>query len=153
MKFTSSAFKDGESIPKKYTCEGENINPPFTVSHVPKEAKALVLIMDDPDVPEFVNPEKIWDHWVVFNIPPTLENIEENQNPPGLVGQNTSGNIAYEGPCPPDKEHRYFFKLYAISRLLNLPEGATKKQVERAMNGLILSEVHLMGRYRKTFTA
>lgn len=150
MKLTSQAFKDQGIIPSKYTCEGMNINPPLEFSEVPIEAKSLVLIMDDPDVPSEVRPDRMYDHWVLFNIPPAIRNLEEGAKlPPGIQGKNTAGKSQYTGPCPPDREHRYFFKLYALDVELPLPMGSTKKEVERAMKKHILSECTLIGRYEK----
>lgn len=147
MKLTSSAFSEGGKIPAKYTCDGTNLNPPLAFSDVPAKAKGLVLIMDDPDA---VKPAgKVWDHWVVFNIPPTTTEISEGKNPSGVLGRNTRGNNTYGGPCPPDREHRYFFKLYALDTELKLPEGSSKAEVENAMEGHILAEVKLMGRYER----
>lgn len=152
MNLTSSAFQQGGEIPSKYTCDGENINPPLTISEVPSNVKSLVLIMDDPDIPDFVQ-EKfnilVWDHWVVFNIPPETKTISEGKNPPGELGKNTRGDNTYGGPCPPDREHRYFFKLYSLDTKLKLPEGPTKAEVEYAMKGHILAEVKLMGKYER----
>jgi Raf kinase inhibitor-like YbhB/YbcL family protein len=147
MKLTSPAFQNGGMIPSLYTCEGINVNPPLTIAHVPKGTKCLVLIMDDPDVPKFIREDQMYDHWVVFNIPPETTRIEENAVPPGVQGKNTSGKIGYIGPCPPDREHRYFFKLYALDCLLELKEGTLKKDVENAMEHHILSSCELMGRY------
>lgn len=149
MKMTSPAFLQGGKIPAKFTCEGDNINPELHFEGVPDGAKSLVLIMDDPDVPAFVRKEQMWDHWVVFNIPPKMTKIEESASPFGTPGRNTEGGLDYQGPCPPDREHRYFFKLYAIDRELVLPKGATKIEVEKAMQGHILAEAVLMGRYEK----
>ena len=149
MKLTSPVFSEGGKIPTKYTCEGESINPELHISGVPANAVALVLIMDDPDVPEFVRKEKMFDHWVVFNLAPTLAKIDENTQPPGMRGKNTSGSLNYVGPCPPDREHRYFFKLYALDIQLVLLEGATKKEVELAMEGHVIASSQLMGRYEK----
>jgi Raf kinase inhibitor-like YbhB/YbcL family protein len=150
MALTSPAFTEGGKIPSKYTCEGDNVNPELHISGVPQNAKALALIMYDPDVPEFVRKDKMYDHWVVFNIPPSTVKIAENSQPHGIAGKNTSGGLNYIGPCPPDREHRYFFKLYALdSDLLSLPKGASKKDVEQAMQGHILAQAQLMGRYEK----
>lgn len=152
MKLTSPAFTDGGKIPSKYTCDSQNINPPLTFSDVPEDAKSLVLIMDDPDIPDFVKDKfgiKVWDHWVVFNIPPTTKGVMEGKNLPGKLGKNTGGKNAYGGPCPPDREHRYFFKLYALDTHLDLPEGAAKAEVEKAMKGHILAEAKLMGKYER----
>ena len=104
-------------MPSRYTCDGQNISPPLTVSEVPEDARSLVLIMDDPDIPDFVKEKygiQIWDHWIVFNIASTIKEISEGQNPAGILGKNTRGSNAYSGPCPPDAEHRYFFKLLAF---------------------------------------
>ncbi len=149
MKLTSSAFDNGGKIPTKYTCEGPGINPPLSFVDVPSEAKCLVLIMDDPDVPASVRKECMWDHWVVYNIPPTVKSIAENSTPPGVSGKNTGNKLGYQGPCPPDREHRYFLKLYALDALLQLPPGASKSEVEKAMTGHILASAELMGRYDK----
>src|SRR6267154_5330806 len=102
MTLTSPAFKEDGKIPSKYTCEGDNINPELLISGVPPNAKTLVLIMDDPDVPEFVRKDKMYDHWVVFNIPPSTTKIPENTQPQGTPGKNTSEGLNYIGPCPPD---------------------------------------------------
>ncbi|MBI2810782.1 MAG: YbhB/YbcL family Raf kinase inhibitor-like protein [Candidatus Melainabacteria bacterium] len=150
MNLTSPAFKEGGKIPTQYTCQGQNTNPELEISGVPSNAKSLVLILDDPDVPAFVRKEKMWDHWVVFNIPPSTTKISASSQPPGTLGKNTSGKLAYEGPCPPDREHRYFFKLYALDVILPISKGATKADVEKAMQGHILSQAQLMGRYTKT---
>jgi Raf kinase inhibitor-like YbhB/YbcL family protein len=149
MKLTSSAFANGEKIPSKFTCDGSNINPELFITEVPSEAKSLVLIMDDPDVPAYVRKDCMWDHWVVFNIPPHIGHIPENCHPPGITGNNTGGEANYQGPCPPDREHRYFFKLYALDTSLTLSKGATKKQVEEAMQGHILARTELIGRYTR----
>ena len=152
MKLTSPAFQQNGKIPSKYTCDGENINPPLLIADVPKSVKSLVLLMDDPDIPEIAKKNfnvEVWDHWVVFNMPPTLRTIEEGENPPGILGKNTRGNITYGGPCPPDREHRYFFRLYALDIMLNLKEGATKNEVEQAMRGHILEQTESIGRYER----
>ena len=150
MKLTSSAFKHEGKIPAKYTCDGDNIAPPLTISDVPPDAKSLVLIMDDPDVPKEFREDGMWDHWVVFNIPPGLSGIKEGEEPDGTHGVGTGGNTNYFGPCPPDREHRYFFKLYALSTKLDLPEKATKQDVEKAMEGNIVAQTELMGRYERS---
>ncbi|MBS0604731.1 MAG: YbhB/YbcL family Raf kinase inhibitor-like protein [Verrucomicrobia bacterium] len=149
MKLTSPAFSEGGKIPSKFTCEGENINPELQISGVPSGAKTLVLIMDDPDVPEFVRKERMYDHWVVFNLYPTTTKILENSQPLGVPGKNTRGTLDYVGPCPPDREHRYFFKLYALDIELSLSRGSTKAEVEAAMEKHIVSQTQLMGRYEK----
>lgn len=149
MKMTSSAFSEQGIIPSLYTCEGKNINPPLEFFDVPRHAKSLVLVCDDPDVPKYLRADGMYDHWVVFNIPPETRTIKANTAPFGIHGSNTEGKHEYVGPCPPDREHRYFFKLYALDTLLHLQKGATKKEVERAMQGHILAKCELMGRYEK----
>jgi Raf kinase inhibitor-like YbhB/YbcL family protein len=149
MQLTSRAFKEGGIIPSIYTCEGKKISPPLEIAGVPPGAKSLCLIMDDPDVPASVRPERMYDHWIVFNMMPNLKSIPENSVPQGLQGRNTSGKNQYIGPCPPDREHRYFFKLYALDKLLDLHVGATKHEVEGAMKGHIIAQCQLMGRYEK----
>ena len=152
MKLTSPAFEHNGKIPSEYTCDGKNISPPLNIIDVPAPAKSLVLLMDDPDIPDAAKKSfnvEVWDHWVVFNIPPETITIAEEKNPPGILGRNTGGNNAYGGPCPPDREHRYFFKLYALDTRLNLPEGSTKTAVEREMGGHIMAQATLMGRYER----
>jgi Raf kinase inhibitor-like YbhB/YbcL family protein len=149
MKLTSTAFENKGKIPSKYTCDGPNTNPPLRISDVPSGAKSLALIMDDPDVPKNLRKDGMWDHWVVFNIPANLREIKEGEEPRGVHGSGTAGNANYYGPCPPDREHRYFFKLYALDGELDLPAKATKAQVEKAMEGHVLEKTELMGRYER----
>lgn len=149
MQLRSSAFKHEGSIPSEYSCDGDNVNPELIIKGVPPHAKSLVLIMDDPDVPASVRKECYWDHWVIFNIPPDTAYIPKNSVPQGVLGKNTNGKMCYQGPCPPDREHRYFFKLYALDCKLDLSEGASKKQVEQAIQGHILAQAELMGKYKR----
>lgn len=148
MKFSliSPSFKEKETIPSKYTCDGVNISPPLNWESAPSEAKSFVLIVDDPDAPGGTK-----DHWVVYNISPTIFSCNEGEAPAGsLQGVNYLGQAKYTGPCPPNGTHRYFFKLYALKEPLKLPKGATKQQVEQAMQSLILEETQLMGIYSRT---
>jgi len=141
----SIAFKDGAEIPKKYGYKNLNINPPLKIKGIPQNTKSLTLIMDDPDAIGAVG--KIWVHWVVWNIEPMAE-IKEDSIPDGAVeGKTDFGEINYGGPAPPDKEHTYIFKLYALDNKLNLPEGASKSDVEKSMKNHILAEAKLTGRY------
>jgi len=149
MKLTSSAFQNGGKIPMKYTCDGPNICPPLAISDVPAETKSLVIIMDDPDVPKSIRSDGMWDHWVVFNIPPHVRKITEGNEPEGTPGKGTGGNQNYYGPCPPDREHRYFFKLYALDAKLDIPALSSKKQVEKAMAGHSIAKAELMGKYER----
>lgn len=142
----SSAFKEGESIPPKYTCEGDDISPPLTWKHPPPKTVSFALIMDDPDAPK-----KVWDHWAVFNIPNTVNALNENHSfrDDTIVGKNSWGKNKYGGPCPPSGEHRYFFKLYALDKTLSLSTEATKKNILEAMDKHVLGTAELMGRYKK----
>lgn len=145
MKISSPEFKNNELIPKKFTCQGENINPKLIFADVSKNAASLVLIMDDPDAPAGT-----WVHWVLFNISPNTKEINENSVPDNAVqGLNSWPKNGYGGPCPPSGIHRYFFKLYALDTMLNLDKSATKKDVEKAMQGHIIAEAELMGLYKK----
>lgn len=144
MEIKSPAFKDKENIPEKYTCKGEDVNPELRFEHIPAETKSLVLVMDDPDAPGGV-----WDHWIVFNIPRSVTTIPENTEPEGTGGNNSWGRTGYGGPCPPSGEHRYRFKLYALDTRPELQEGASKQEVEEAMQGHILEQAQLTGKYSK----
>lgn len=149
MKISSPSFCEGESIPSRFTCQGKNISPPLTFQEIPIQAKSLVLLMDDPDVPPAIREDQMWDHWVVFNIPPHVRQLAEGEKPPGIEGLNTWGQNCYGGPCPPDREHRYFFHLYALDTMLKLSSHATKKEVEEAMEHHLLAQASLMGLYQK----
>lgn len=150
MKLTSSVFQHEGFIPRKYTCDGPNINPPLTISDVPSHAKSLVIIMEDPDVPTYLREDGMWDHWIVFNIPANTTEIEEGKAPLGTLGKGTGGNLNYYGPCPPNGEHRYFIKLFALDTLLTISEGVSKQQVMDAMKNHILEQTELMGMYGRT---
>ena len=139
-------FKNGKEIPKKYGYKTTNINPPLTIKGVPQNTKSLVLIMDDPDAMGAVG--KIWIHWVVWNIEPSTTEIKEDSIPSDAIeGKTDFGEIGYGGPAPPDKEHTYIFKLYALDNKLNLKEGASKTDVEKSMKNHILAEAKLAGKY------
>ena len=140
----SSAFEINTKIPSKYTCDGDDINPPLTFEGVPKEAKTLVLIVDDPDAPRGT-----FDHWVVWNIPASISKIEENNASSRIEGLNGSGKAGYFGPCPPSGTHRYFFKVYALDTSLSLGAHSRKKDVEVAMEGHVLAKGELIGLYRR----
>jgi Raf kinase inhibitor-like YbhB/YbcL family protein len=145
LKMVSPAFKHNEFIPKKYTCDGEDINPPFLIENIPSGAKSLALIVDDPDAPA-----GMWVHWVVWNINPDIREIKENSLPKGAQqGVSDFRKNNYGGPCPPSGSHRYFFKLYALDTMLNLGSKAKKSDLERAMKGHILEKAELVGLYRR----
>ncbi len=143
MDVTSDAFLPNTPIPTRYTCEGEDVSPPLKVDNVPRDAKSLVLIVEDPDAPGGT-----WLHWLVWNIP-VLEQIAENKVP-GDQGMNDFGKITYGGPCPPSGTHRYFFKVFALDDSLNVPEGAGKMVVMEGMQNHILAYGELIGSYEKS---
>lgn len=152
MKLSSPVFEHNGKIPSKYTCDGFSVNPELRISDAPQDAKSLVLLMDDPDIPGFVKEKfevEVWVHWIVFNIPPDTAIIAEDARSIGIFGKNTRGNNTYGGPCPPDREHRYFFKLYALDTMLLLSEGSSKADVEKAMQGHIIAQTELIGRYER----
>jgi Raf kinase inhibitor-like YbhB/YbcL family protein len=144
----TSIFKNGEKIPKLYTCDGKDISPPLSWQDAPVETKSFVLIMDDPDAPAGT-----WDHWIVYNIPANTQALEENLQtlPAGAMhGKNSWNKFTYGGPCPPaNSEHRYFFKLYAIDTLLPSTVGLTKQEVEKAMLGHVITSTELVGKYQR----
>lgn len=145
MKIASPAFEHNQPIPGKYTCDGENVNPPLSFLEVPENAKSLALIVDDPDAST-----KTWVHWVVFNIDPTISEVPENTvSKAGTEGFTDFGKTGYGGPCPPSGTHRYFFKLYALDLILNLPQNSNKKAVEEVMQGHILDSAELVGLYER----
>ncbi len=142
IKLESPAFKDGESIPSKYTCDGDNSIIPLKISGVTKNTVSLALVIDDPDAPVGT-----WDHWILWNIPPETNEVSNELKVPH--GKNSWGKLNYGSPCPPDKEHTYQFKLYALSKKLDLPEGSTKVQLEKSMEGYIIEQTILRGRYER----
>ncbi|MDO8663189.1 MAG: YbhB/YbcL family Raf kinase inhibitor-like protein [Candidatus Omnitrophota bacterium] len=142
MKLTSPEFEYNKSIPEKFTCEGDDINPALMIENIPAAAKSLALIMDDPDATK-----GMWVHWVVYDIP-LLPRIEE-QSVPGKEGLNDFGRKRYGGPCPFSGTHRYFFKLYALDVMLDSKEGLTKQALEKAIEGHILEKAELIGLYKK----
>jgi Raf kinase inhibitor-like YbhB/YbcL family protein len=144
LSIKSPAFESNKLIPAKYTCDGANVNPPLTIEDVPEETRSLVLIVDDPDAPMGT-----WNHWIVWNIPPTTRKIEENTIP-GTEGISTYRKHAYGGPCPPYGTHRYFFKVYALDTKLGLNPYSQKEDVEKAMEGHVLAKGELLGLYRRT---
>lgn len=150
IKVTSSAFEDGGMIPAKYTCDGADISPPLQWAAVPESTKSIALICDDPDAPMGT-----WVHWVLFNLPAgtieLAENIPADKTLPGGAKQGVSdfGRIGYGGPCPPSGTHRYFFKIYALDTEVDLTAGAGKPDLEGAMEGHILGEGQLIGKYKR----
>ena len=153
MKLKSLAFRDNGELPKLYTCDSSSrINPPLSISEVPLHTKSFVLILEDPDIPQVSKQNlniQAWDHWILFNISHDIREIEENTIPIGVAGKNTNGNTQYAPPCPPYGIHRYIFKLYALDTTLSLPEGSIKDEILDAMQGHILDEAELIGRYQR----
>ncbi len=145
LLLTSSAFQQAGFIPRKYTCDGEDLSPALTWRDAPAQTNSFVLIVDDPDAPV-----GMWDHWLLFNLPATVRELPEGVAalPAGTQeGVNSWGRLGYGGPCPPDKMHRYFFKLYALDTQLDLPRGVDKAQIEAVMLGHVLAQTELMGKY------
>jgi len=148
---SSPGFQNGGDIPKKFTCDGADVSPELHWTSPPGEAQSFALIADDPDAPVGT-----WTHWVLFDLPRETTSLDENvpkvdEVPTGgRQGRNDFRKIGYGGPCPPPgKPHRYFFKLYALDKKLNLKPGASKREVEQAMQGHILAITELMGRYQR----
>lgn len=145
MLVTSTAFENGKEIPKKYTCDGENVNPPISIAGIPPNAQSLAIILDDPDAPTGV-----WNHWIVWGIGGGVKVINENSVPMGAsLGTNNFGKLDYKGPCPPGGTHRYFFRVYALDIKPALLKGSKRVDLEAAMRGHILTQAELMGTYTR----
>ena len=145
MKITSSAFIEGELIPSKFTEDGQDVNPTLFIEGVPENARSLALIVDDPDAPVGT-----WNHWLVWNIDPRTREIQENRVPEKAVpGTNDFGRLTYGGPAPPSGVHRYFFRVYALDSMLELPRGAKRAALDQAMKGHVVAEGALMGKYAR----
>ena len=145
MHITSSAFEDSGPIPQKYTCDGGDTSPHIFISDVYPRAKSLALIVDDPDAPGGT-----WIHWVVWNIRPSVKEIPEGSVPNGgIEGRTSFGRKGYGGPCPHSGVHRYFFKLYALDTVLNIPLTSTVEKLEEAMKGHIVADAKMMGTYSR----
>jgi len=142
LKVTSPVFTNNGFIPRHYTCDGEDVNPPLSIEGLPEGAKSLVLVIDDPDAPIGT-----WDHWIVWNIPP-VPKIEED-SVPGIEGLNDFRRHSYGGPCPPSGTHRYFFKVYALDITLSISQNSRKKDVERTITGHILAKGEIVGLYSR----
>lgn len=146
FKLKTSAFREGGTIPKKYTCDGEDISPLLEIRNLPPNTKSLALIMDDPDATRGTP----WDHWLMWNISPATQYISEDSIPEGaLQGMNSGGRPKYAGPCPPKGKpaHHYVFTLYALDAVLDLAPGATKEELLRAMEAHILGHTSVVGLY------
>ncbi len=150
LKVSSSAFEEGDMIPIKYTCDGEDVSPPLAWEGVPEGTRSIALICDDPDAPVGT-----WVHWVLYNLPPDSKGLPEAVPPAEVLengarhGKNDWQRLGYGGPCPPGGTHRYYFKVYALDTVLELESGTTKAQLLEAMEGHVLAEGQLMGRYKR----
>ena len=143
LTIKSSAVQPSSPIPKKYSCDGQDVNPPLTIEGTPKETRSFALVVDDPDAPGGT-----FDHWVVWNIPPSTSKIVEH-SVPGMEGLNSARQRGYMGPCPPSGTHRYFFKVYALDTEFSLGAKSTKRDLEKAMQGHVLAKGELIGLYRR----
>jgi len=153
LSIGSSAFRDGTAIPRKHTCEGDDVSPVLEWSGVPAAAKSLALIVDDPDAPDPAAPRTTWVHWVVYDIAPTAKGIPEGGRPMpegARAGRNDWQRTGYGGPCPPIGRHRYFHKLYALDVVLGDLAEPTKADLEAAMHGHVIATAVLVGTYEKS---
>ena len=155
LQLSSAAFSNHEAIPKRYTCHGENISPPLSWSDMPPGTESLVLIVDDPDVPNPAAPQRTWTHWVLYNIPPQTYNLPQEVGKKHLPkeiqqGLNDWKETDYGGPCPPMGQHRYFFKLYALDTMLADLGQPTKAALEQAIQGHCLAQMQLIGTYQRS---
>jgi Raf kinase inhibitor-like YbhB/YbcL family protein len=155
LKVSSPAFQPGGSIASRYTCEGQDVSPPLAWSGAPANTKTFALIVDDPDAPDPAKPQRVYVHWVVYNIPATTTALSENASKTGLPkgavqGKNDWGKAEYGGPCPPIGRHRFFFKLYALDTELAGLSFPTKADLERAMKSHELASGELIGTYQKS---
>lgn len=145
FRLASSVFENNGSIPSKFTCDGKDVNPPLSIQGVPAGTKSLALIVDDPDAPR-----GMWVHWVVWNIDPKIAEIREDSVPKGAAqGMNDFRKRDYGGPCPPSGTHRYFFKLYALDNLPDPGPKGEKTDLEKAMQGHIISQTQIIGTYKR----
>jgi hypothetical protein len=152
LVLSSTAFGPNQPIPKRYTCDGEDLSPPLRFAGAPPATKSLALIIDDPDAPDPKHPQRVWVHWVIYNIDciGLPEGASRGPLPPGvLVGRNDWNRTDYGGPCPPIGRHRYFHKLYALDSMLPDLKHPTKAQLEKAMQGHILAQAELIGTYER----
>lgn len=154
LRLTSTAFADGQEIPREYTCDGSDISPPLAWEGTPPGTKSFALIVDDPDAPDPRAPKMTWVHWVLYDLPPSCTGLDAGVSASSLPagtrrGQNDWKRSHYGGPCPPVGRHRYFHKLYALDAELPDLGVATKRMVEQAMAGHVLEEAHLVGTYQR----
>jgi Raf kinase inhibitor-like YbhB/YbcL family protein len=145
FKISSSAFENSGEIPRKYTCDGENVNPPLQFENAPVKAKSLALVFDDIDAPR-----GSYVHWILWNIAPNIKEVKEKSIPEGAVqGTNGFKKQNYGGPCPPKRAHKYVFKIYALDIFLNLDPRSTKTDLEKAIEGHVIGQAQWMGVYKR----
>ena len=154
LVITSTAFAPNGSMPIKYTCEDDDVSPALAWSGVPGNAKSLALIVDDPDAPDPKAPKMVYVHWVLYDLPPSsiglAEGVTAAQLPKGTrEGKSDFGKLGYGGPCPPSGTHRYYFKIFALDRELDLPPGTKRSQLDAALKGHVVAQGELMGRYSR----
>ena len=154
LAITSSVFQQGGGIPRRYTCDGEDLSPPLRWSGAPDKTRSLALIVDDPDAPDPAAPKRVYVHWVLYDIPMSVTTIDEDGEPRVVTagarqGKNDWGRTGYGGPCPPIGRHRYFFKLFALDTTLGDLGASTKRDLEGAMQGHVLGSAELMGTYQR----
>lgn len=144
LNVSSSAFENEGVIPSEFSCDGQDLSPPLSITNVPKDAKTLSIIMDDPDAPMGT-----FTHWIVWNIPPNKTQFTMGEKFDFAQGRTSFGTVEYGGPCPPSGTHRYFFKIYALDAKLDLKQGSGVKELQSAMSGHIVAEAVLMGKYSR----
>lgn len=154
LTLESSVFRQGGAIPRRYTCDGEDLSPPLRWTGAPEKARSFALIVDDPDAPDPAAPKRVYVHWVLYDLPTSITSIAEDGeeaavNAGAREGNNDWSRTGYGGPCPPIGRHRYFFKLYALDAMLGDLGTPTKKAVEKAMQGHVLATAELMGTYQR----
>lgn len=149
LTISSPAFRANGMIPAVFTCDGRNISPKLIFANIPTGTQSLALTMEDPGVPKNIRADGMWNHWIVWNIPPETTKLEEGKIPPGVMGTGTNKKASYLGPCPPDREHRYFFTLYALNSLISLPQGSTKEELLKALEPHIIEKAVLIGTYNR----
>ncbi len=149
MQIQSPAFSENQNIPSKYTCDGDSVNPPLEFTNVPKSAQSLALMVNDPDAPVPLSVGG-WVHWLLWNLPPDTNRVEEDSVPVGAIqGKTSSGQNTYGGPCPPYGTHRYVFSLYALDTKLTIPSYSTDIDLIKAINGHIIQQAQLVGLYSR----
>ncbi len=154
LLLTSMAFSAGKPIPAAYTCDGDDVSPPLSWSNIPPQAKSLALVIEDPDAPNPMDPQRTWVHWIVYNLPPQVQALPPSVRPPDLPpgaieGTNDWRRVGYGGPCPPAGRHRYVHRLYALDTMLPALGSITRAELDLAMAGHILEQAELIGLYQR----